>query len=101
INIINDLIINNPKDIEFIRSQFYNKLEIFRFSSSLGKFVGYTEYGVKQAEYFNKDTSYIAGLKADKERYCLNNVGNDYRNMLTKSGDKCNNLVSFPPSSFS
>uniref|UniRef100_A0A087X4P8 Ig-like domain-containing protein n=1 Tax=Poecilia formosa TaxID=48698 RepID=A0A087X4P8_POEFO len=73
------------KDIEYIRSNFYNKLEIMRFSSSLGKFVGYTEFGVKQAEYFNSNPSIIAGLKAQKETYCLNNVGNEYQAMLTKS----------------
>uniref|UniRef100_A0A3Q2Q3J4 MHC class II beta chain N-terminal domain-containing protein n=1 Tax=Fundulus heteroclitus TaxID=8078 RepID=A0A3Q2Q3J4_FUNHE len=62
-------------DIEFIRSNFYNKLELVRFSSSLGKFVGYTEWGVKTAEYWNSDTSYIEGLKAQRETYCLHNIG--------------------------
>uniref|UniRef100_A0A3B3X9K1 Ig-like domain-containing protein n=1 Tax=Poecilia mexicana TaxID=48701 RepID=A0A3B3X9K1_9TELE len=84
-------------DIEYIRSNFYNKLEIYRFSSSLGKFVGYTEYGVKQAEYRNSLTSYIAQMKAEKERYCLNNVGNDYRNMLTKSVEPTVSLLSRTP----
>uniref|UniRef100_A0A3Q0RAE3 Ig-like domain-containing protein n=1 Tax=Amphilophus citrinellus TaxID=61819 RepID=A0A3Q0RAE3_AMPCI len=31
------------KDIEFIRSYYYNRLEFVRFSSSVGKFVGYTD----------------------------------------------------------
>lgn len=74
-------------DIEYIYSQFYNKKEIYRFDSNLGRFVGYTEYGVKQADYFNKDQSKIAAMKAEKERYCLNNVGIDYQVALTKSGE--------------
>lgn len=75
------------KDIEYIRSAYYNKLEIFRFSSSLGKFVGYTEYGVKQANYFNKDTAYVSSLNAQKETYCHNNIGVDYQVALSKSGE--------------
>uniref|UniRef100_A0A8C9Y4D3 Ig-like domain-containing protein n=1 Tax=Sander lucioperca TaxID=283035 RepID=A0A8C9Y4D3_SANLU len=54
------------------RSVYYNKVEYFRFSSSLGKFVGYTEYGVMQANYWNRQTSYLAGMRATKVR--LNNV---------------------------
>ncbi|MED6271397.1 hypothetical protein CHARACLAT_019755 [Characodon lateralis] len=75
------------KDIEFTRSCYYNKLEIFRFSSSLGKFVGYTEWGVKQANYFNGQTSYIEAMKAQKGTYCQNNIGIDYQAALSKSGE--------------
>ncbi|KAM4564630.1 H-2 class II histocompatibility antigen, E-S beta chain [Fundulus diaphanus] len=73
------------KDIEYIRSLYYDKLEYARFSSSLGKFVGYTEFGVKNAERWNNDPSEIAGLNAQREAYCLNNVGIWYQNVLTKS----------------
>nr|pir class II histocompatibility antigen beta chain - Aulonocara hansbaenschi [Aulonocara hansbaenschi] len=73
------------KDIEYIRSVYYNKLEIFRFSSSLGKFVGYTEYGVKQADYRNNDKAILSSMKAQKETYCHNNIGVDYSAILSKS----------------
>ncbi|XP_072232849.1 H-2 class II histocompatibility antigen, E-S beta chain [Leuresthes tenuis] len=73
------------KDIEYTRSMFYNQLEYVRFSSSLGKFVGYTEFGVKNAERLNKDTGILAQLMADKERYCQHNIGIWYSNPLTKS----------------
>uniref|UniRef100_A0A8P4K4K4 Ig-like domain-containing protein n=1 Tax=Dicentrarchus labrax TaxID=13489 RepID=A0A8P4K4K4_DICLA len=63
------------KDIEYINSYYFNKLEYARFSSSVGEFVGYTEWGVKQAKYWN----------SEKERYCLNNVNIDYPNALDKS----------------
>uniref|UniRef100_A0A3Q2CM92 MHC class II beta chain N-terminal domain-containing protein n=1 Tax=Cyprinodon variegatus TaxID=28743 RepID=A0A3Q2CM92_CYPVA len=81
------------KDIEFSRSLVYNKKEFCRFSSSLGKFVGYTEWGIYQANYFNNLTGYIQGLRADKERYCLNHVGIAYSAVLTKSGE-CLCLIS-------
>uniref|UniRef100_A0A3Q2QY58 MHC class II beta chain N-terminal domain-containing protein n=1 Tax=Fundulus heteroclitus TaxID=8078 RepID=A0A3Q2QY58_FUNHE len=81
------------KDIEFILSLYYNKLEYARFSSSVGKYVGYTEFGVKNAERWNSDPSEITTRKNEKERYCLNNVGNDYYKALTKSGE-CLCLIS-------
>uniref|UniRef100_A0A3P8TWP2 Ig-like domain-containing protein n=1 Tax=Amphiprion percula TaxID=161767 RepID=A0A3P8TWP2_AMPPE len=73
------------KNIEYIHSEYYNKLEIYRYSSSLDKFVGYTEYGVKQAEHFNKDTAVLNAIRAEKERYCQHNIGNWYTNVLSKS----------------
>ncbi|XP_038130995.1 rano class II histocompatibility antigen, A beta chain-like [Cyprinodon tularosa] len=73
------------KDIEYIRSEFYNKEELFRFTSSLGKFVGFTDYGIFQAEYRNNDTVLIQALRAEKERYCQHNIGIFYSNALTKS----------------
>ncbi|MEQ2274231.1 hypothetical protein XENORESO_016752 [Xenotaenia resolanae] len=82
------------KDIEYIRSNYYNKLELFRFSSSLGKFVGYTDYGIKQAEYRNSQTSYIEGLKATKETVCLNNIEIDYQAALSKSGECLCGIIS-------
>uniref|UniRef100_A0A3Q2QWG4 MHC class II beta chain N-terminal domain-containing protein n=1 Tax=Fundulus heteroclitus TaxID=8078 RepID=A0A3Q2QWG4_FUNHE len=74
-------------DIEFIRSNFYNKLELFRFSSSVGKFVGYTEYGVQQADYRNSQASILQQMKAQREAYCLNNIDINYQAVLTKSGE--------------
>ncbi|XP_031172140.1 H-2 class II histocompatibility antigen, E-S beta chain [Sander lucioperca] len=86
------------KDIEFIRSYYYNKLEIVRFSSSLGKFVGYTELGVKNAERFNKDPSILAQQRAEKERYCKHNIDVEYRAALTKSAEPYVRLSSTAPS---
>ncbi|XP_078020669.1 H-2 class II histocompatibility antigen, E-S beta chain-like isoform X2 [Epinephelus lanceolatus] len=88
----------DPKDIEYIYSQYFNKLELFRFSSSLGKFVGYTEYGVKQAEYFNNDPSILAQQRGEKERYCVHNIGIDYQAVLTKSAEPYVRLHSVTPS---
>ncbi|KAL7375502.1 hypothetical protein ABVT39_018524 [Epinephelus coioides] len=88
----------DPKDIEYIDSYYYNKLEFTRFSSSLGKFVGYTEYGVKNAEFWNNDPSILAQARADKERYCVHNIGLDYQAVLTKSAEPYVVLSSVTPS---
>ncbi|XP_075941194.1 H-2 class II histocompatibility antigen, E-S beta chain-like isoform X2 [Anarhichas minor] len=75
------------KDIEFIRSYSYNKLEIIRFSSSVGKYVGYTELGVKNAENWNKDPSELAAMRAQKETVCQHNIKIWYDAALTKSAE--------------
>ncbi|XP_059184759.1 HLA class II histocompatibility antigen, DRB1 beta chain-like [Centropristis striata] len=86
------------KDMEFIRSFYFNQDEVVRFSSSVGKFVGYTEWGMKQAEYWNGDASYLAGMKAQKESYCQHNIGIWYSNALTKSAEPYVRLRSVTPS---
>nr|AGJ70375.1 MHC class II antigen beta chain [Miichthys miiuy] len=85
------------KDIEYIRSQYYNKVEYARFSSSVGRFVGYTESGLKQAEYWNSDASYLAQLSGDKERYCQHNIEIDYQTALDKSAEPYVRLHSVTP----
>ncbi|XP_030579236.1 rano class II histocompatibility antigen, A beta chain-like [Archocentrus centrarchus] len=73
------------KDMELIRSYYYNKLEYVRFSSSVGKFVGYTEFGVKNAEYWNNDYGQLAQMRAEKKRSCQYYCRLWYTNVLTKS----------------
>ncbi|XP_057711681.1 HLA class II histocompatibility antigen, DP beta 1 chain [Corythoichthys intestinalis] len=73
------------KDIEFISSHVYNKLELLRFTSTLGKFVGYTEFGVKQADYFNKNKDILEYFKSLKDTVCLNNIKIEYPAALSKS----------------
>ncbi|XP_068569119.1 H-2 class II histocompatibility antigen, I-E beta chain-like [Cebidichthys violaceus] len=85
------------KDIEFIDSYYYNKIEFTRFSSSVGKYVGFTERGVKVAEYWNKDTSQLAVENAEKERYCEHNIKIWYDNVLTKSAEPYVFLSSVTP----
>ncbi|MEQ2234905.1 hypothetical protein ILYODFUR_036172, partial [Ilyodon furcidens] len=85
------------KDIEYIYSYYYDMLEFLRFSSSVGKYVGYTELGVKNAERLNKDPSQLAAMNAQKETYCLNNVGLWYRNPLSKSVEPTVRLYSRAP----
>ncbi|XP_067435811.1 DLA class II histocompatibility antigen, DR-1 beta chain-like [Thunnus thynnus] len=73
--------------IQFIFSIYHNKLEHIRFDSVVGKFVGYTEFGVKQAEAWNKDTAQLATWRAQRGTYCQPNIGVFYQVALTKSGE--------------
>ncbi|XP_054608704.1 H-2 class II histocompatibility antigen, E-S beta chain-like [Dunckerocampus dactyliophorus] len=73
------------KDIEYIASLYYNKLEILRFSSTLGRFVGYTELGVRNADRWNSDPDFIERMKSQKEVYCKHNIDVYYQAALTKS----------------
>ncbi|XP_026016347.1 H-2 class II histocompatibility antigen, E-S beta chain-like isoform X1 [Astatotilapia calliptera] len=73
------------KDIEYIQSYYYNMMEILRFDSNVGEYVGYTEYGVKQAKYLNSQPGVLAAWRAQKETYCQHNIGGYYSNPLSKS----------------
>uniref|UniRef100_A0A3Q0SNX5 Ig-like domain-containing protein n=1 Tax=Amphilophus citrinellus TaxID=61819 RepID=A0A3Q0SNX5_AMPCI len=85
------------KDIEYIESYYYNKIEYSRFSSSVGEYVGFTPYGMKNAAFWNNNPSILSQVRADKERVCHNNVGIDYSNILTKSAQPYVRLRSMTP----
>ncbi|KAM9836790.1 H-2 class II histocompatibility antigen, E-S beta chain-like [Aulostomus maculatus] len=74
-----------PQDIEFIQSYNYHGVEYTRFTSRLGRFVGFTEYGVRNAAAWNNDPAILATVKAAKQRYCQNNIPVFYQNALSKS----------------
>nr|AYN72180.1 MHC class II antigen beta chain [Oreochromis niloticus] len=87
------------KDIKFIGSWYCNKIEYTRFDSSVGKFVGLTEYGVKNAEYWNNNPALLAEWRAAQVTYCKNNIDIDYQAVLTKSAPPTVRLhSSIPPS---
>uniref|UniRef100_A0A3Q0SBH4 Ig-like domain-containing protein n=1 Tax=Amphilophus citrinellus TaxID=61819 RepID=A0A3Q0SBH4_AMPCI len=88
----------DPKDIELIASWYYNKMEVNRFTSSAGKFVGYTEYGVKNADFWNNGP-FLNTMRAEKERFCQHNIGIWYSNVLSKSVQPTVRLHSSTPSS--
>ncbi|XP_051800361.1 H-2 class II histocompatibility antigen, E-S beta chain-like [Acanthochromis polyacanthus] len=86
-------------DIEYTASYYYQKLEFTRFSSSLGKYVGYTDYGVKNAEAWNNNPAYLNQARAQKETYCQPNIVIDYSNILSKSAKPYVHLYSTTPPS--
>ncbi|KAM9475040.1 H-2 class II histocompatibility antigen, E-S beta chain-like isoform 1-T1 [Clarias gariepinus] len=61
-------------DMEFIEKLIYNKLMDLQYNSTLGKFIGYTEQGVRHAERWNKDTADLASRKAQAETLCKYNT---------------------------
>uniref|UniRef100_A0A668URS8 Ig-like domain-containing protein n=1 Tax=Oreochromis aureus TaxID=47969 RepID=A0A668URS8_OREAU len=86
------------RGMEYIRSYYYNSLEYARFDSSVGKFVGYTEYGVKYAEMWNNDQGQLAFMRAQKEKNCKPNIDLWYQSVLTKSVKPSASLHSMMPS---
>nr|AYN72170.1 MHC class II antigen beta chain [Oreochromis niloticus] len=87
----------DPKDIEYIYSAYYNKIEYARFSSSVGKYVGFTKHGVYNADRWNSDPAILNARRAQKETYCVLNIGIDFSNILTKSAKPYVKLHSTTP----
>ncbi|XP_062398665.1 rano class II histocompatibility antigen, A beta chain-like [Sardina pilchardus] len=76
---------SNLTDLEFIRSYWFNKIQIIVFNSTVGKFVGYTSFGVHNAERWNKDKEYLGEMRAEKDRSCKPNAEMKINNILTKA----------------
>ena len=74
-------------DLEYIRSYWFNKAEFIQFNSTVGKYVGYTELGVQNAEAWNKDPAQLAQMRAQKDTYCKRNAQGDIDAILTKKGE--------------
>nr|AET71198.1 MHC class II antigen [Oreochromis niloticus] len=87
----------DPKDIQFINSYYYNMMEVVRFDSNVGEYVGYTEFGVKNAEAWNKDQGRLATMRAQKETVCVPNIGVWNSNILSKSAPPTVKLHSTKP----
>lgn len=74
--------------IEFIDSFFFNKVEDIRFNSTVGRYVGYTEHGVKNAEAWNSDAGILGQEQAELERVCKHNADLHYSAILDKTGEQ-------------
>ncbi|XP_063325633.1 H-2 class II histocompatibility antigen, E-D beta chain-like [Pelmatolapia mariae] len=73
------------KHMEYIYSHYYNKIEYIRFSSSVGEYVGVTEFGVNLAKHWNNDTALLNSTRNKIVTYCLNNIDIHDRAILAKS----------------
>ncbi|TTQ23529.1 DLA class II histocompatibility antigen, DR-1 beta chain [Bagarius yarrelli] len=69
-------------DMEYIKPYIFNKINYVEFNSTLGRFVGYTETGIYNAEEWNKDTAELQTRKAQVENYCRNNAQTYYSTVL-------------------
>ncbi|XP_060787117.1 DLA class II histocompatibility antigen, DR-1 beta chain-like [Neoarius graeffei] len=72
-------------DMELIRSLIFNKIKYIEYNSTAGKFVGYTEIGIKNAERFNNDTAMLKSWKADLDRACKHNAQGYSSAVLSKA----------------
>ncbi|KAL7827125.1 hypothetical protein SRHO_G00328430 [Serrasalmus rhombeus] len=71
-------------DLEFIDTFYFNKDPVIQFNSTVGKFVGFTEFGVHNAERWNKGP-FLQQERAELERYCKPNVKLDFTHILEKT----------------
>ncbi|CAI5657357.1 unnamed protein product [Oreochromis niloticus] len=85
------------KDIQFTDSYYYNMIEIIRFDSNVGKFVGFTDFGVKTAETWNNIPARLASMRAQKGTYCKSNIDVRYHKLTSKSARPTVKLHSTTP----
>ncbi|XP_063051553.1 rano class II histocompatibility antigen, A beta chain-like [Engraulis encrasicolus] len=72
-------------DLEYIDTYWFNKAPVVTFNNTVGKYVGFTEFGVYHAEQWNNDTEELEIERAQKDIICQYNVQNDITYILTKS----------------
>ncbi|KAA0713776.1 SLA class II histocompatibility antigen, DQ haplotype C beta chain [Triplophysa tibetana] len=65
---------SDHSDMVYIQGYYYNKFMDIQFNSTLGEFVGFTEYGVRTAESWNKDTAYMQQVREEVNRVCKYNA---------------------------
>ncbi|KAF4109765.1 H-2 class II histocompatibility antigen, E-S beta chain-like [Onychostoma macrolepis] len=61
-------------DMVYLVSYSFNKAVDLQYNSTVGKFVGSTEQGVKMAENFNNNPAYLQQRKAQVDGYCKHNA---------------------------
>ncbi|XP_051965348.1 H-2 class II histocompatibility antigen, E-S beta chain-like [Xyrauchen texanus] len=61
-------------DMVFMDDYLFNKDKVLQFNSTLGKFVGYTDLGVMNAERLNKDPNILQQYQANVDRFCRHNA---------------------------
>ncbi|KAI7797551.1 MHC class II beta chain [Triplophysa rosa] len=61
-------------DMVLITGWYFNKYLYTQFNSTVGEFVGFTEYGVRNAEFWNKNTALLQQARAEVDRFCKHNA---------------------------
>ncbi|KAL7824838.1 hypothetical protein SRHO_G00343990 [Serrasalmus rhombeus] len=71
-------------DVEYIDTYYFNKDPYIQFNSTVGKWVGFTEHGVKSAERWNDDLD-LPQIRAEVDRYCKFNLNINFCDVLEKT----------------
>nr|XP_032646550.1 HLA class II histocompatibility antigen, DR beta 5 chain-like [Chelonoidis abingdonii] len=66
---------NGTERVRFLHRHIYNRQQIAHFDSDLGVYVGDTELGRPDAEYWNKDPAILADRRALVDTFCRHNYG--------------------------
>ncbi|KAJ8245205.1 hypothetical protein GJAV_G00273890 [Gymnothorax javanicus] len=73
-------------DLEFIDRYIFDKLELLRYNSTQNKYIGYTSFGVFNANQFNSDGSAEA-QHANLDGYCRPNAELIFQSILDKTAE--------------
>ncbi|XP_030621439.1 H-2 class II histocompatibility antigen, E-S beta chain-like [Chanos chanos] len=72
-------------DMEYLQINYFNKVKHAEFSSTVGKFVGFTKQGWIDADYWNNNTAFIQQLRGGIDRYCRHNARISFSTLLDKT----------------
>uniref|UniRef100_A0AAY5EPL9 Ig-like domain-containing protein n=1 Tax=Electrophorus electricus TaxID=8005 RepID=A0AAY5EPL9_ELEEL len=61
-------------DMVLIDSYIFNKIEWIRFNSTVGKYVGYTKFGIYNAERWNNNTAHLQEERTNLDAFCKYNA---------------------------
>ncbi|NWV43856.1 DOB protein, partial [Grantiella picta] len=61
---------NGTEKVRYMQRHIYNRLEIVRFDSDVGKFMGFTPYGEKNAKRLNSDPNLLEYRRTAVDWFC-------------------------------
>ncbi|XP_039374939.1 H-2 class II histocompatibility antigen, E-S beta chain-like [Mauremys reevesii] len=64
---------NGTERVRYLQRNIYNQQQFLHFDSEVGVYVGDTELGRPQAEYWNKDQAFLAQRRAAVDTFCRYN----------------------------
>ncbi|KAM3844417.1 H-2 class II histocompatibility antigen, E-S beta chain-like [Vipera latastei] len=64
---------NGTQRVRYLNRQFYDRQEIFRFDSDLGKYIAITELGQPEVDKWNRDKKLLQFQKAEVDSFCRHN----------------------------
>ncbi|KAK1787105.1 hypothetical protein P4O66_017482, partial [Electrophorus voltai] len=68
-----------------IDSYIFNKIEWIRFNSTVGKYVGYTKFGIYNAERWNNNTAHLQEERTNLDAFCKYNAEIYYPRIMDKT----------------
>ncbi|XP_036416763.1 SLA class II histocompatibility antigen, DQ haplotype C beta chain-like [Colossoma macropomum] len=71
-------------DVEFVYTDYFNKAPHLQFNSTVGKVVGFSDFGKILADKWN-DSPVLLELQAELDRFCKHNLQIDFGTILGKT----------------
>ncbi|KAI4892191.1 hypothetical protein NFI96_029332 [Prochilodus magdalenae] len=71
-------------DMEFIDTYYFNKDPVVQFNSSVGVYVGFSEFGQRNAELWNNNSTSLQDEREMVNTHCNRSLKNDYLKVWEK-----------------